>query len=107
MIIVDNALKAREMEGRPIRVALIGAGFMLTGTREPHREYNAGNEAGGRLQPNATTRVRSMPVRRRAGSCCLRLQHEIGPRDSSRKSGRRPKMPCCWRAPPRVDVSWT
>ena len=28
MIIVDNALKAREAEGRPIRVALIGAGFI-------------------------------------------------------------------------------
>lgn len=28
MIIVDNALKAREAEGRPIRVASIGAGFM-------------------------------------------------------------------------------
>ena len=31
MIIVDNALKAREAEGRPIRVALIGAGFMSRG----------------------------------------------------------------------------
>jgi predicted homoserine dehydrogenase-like protein len=31
MIIVDNALKARETEGRPIRVALIGAGFMSQG----------------------------------------------------------------------------
>src|SRR5579862_1329013 len=31
MIIVDNALKAREAEGRPIRVALIGAGFMSQG----------------------------------------------------------------------------
>jgi len=31
MIIVDNALKAREAEGRPIRVALIGAGFMSHG----------------------------------------------------------------------------
>jgi predicted homoserine dehydrogenase-like protein len=31
MIIVDNALKAREMEGRPVRVALIGAGFMSRG----------------------------------------------------------------------------
>ena len=28
MIIVDTALKAREAEGRPIRVASIGAGFM-------------------------------------------------------------------------------
>ena len=31
MIIVDTALKAREKEGRPIRVALIGAGFMSHG----------------------------------------------------------------------------
>lgn len=31
MILVDTALKAREMEGRPIRVALIGAGFMSRG----------------------------------------------------------------------------
>jgi predicted homoserine dehydrogenase-like protein len=31
MILVDNALNAREAEGRPIRVALIGAGFMSQG----------------------------------------------------------------------------
>jgi predicted homoserine dehydrogenase-like protein len=31
MIIVDNALRAREAEGRPIRVGLIGAGFMTRG----------------------------------------------------------------------------
>lgn len=31
MIIVDNALKARENEKRPIRVAMIGAGFMGQG----------------------------------------------------------------------------
>ncbi len=31
MILVDTALKAREMEGRPIRVALIGAGFISRG----------------------------------------------------------------------------
>jgi predicted homoserine dehydrogenase-like protein len=31
MFIVDNALRTREMEGRPIRVALIGAGFMSHG----------------------------------------------------------------------------
>ncbi|HUF74578.1 MAG TPA: NAD(P)-dependent oxidoreductase [Gammaproteobacteria bacterium] len=31
MIIVDSALKAREAEGRPIRVGLIGAGFMGRG----------------------------------------------------------------------------
>ena len=31
MIIVDSALQAREAEGRPIRVALIGAGFISQG----------------------------------------------------------------------------
>lgn len=31
MIIVDNALKAREAQGRPIRVGMIGAGFMGQG----------------------------------------------------------------------------
>ena|SRR6267143_7075521 len=31
MIIVDNALKAREEQGKPIRVAMLGAGFMGQG----------------------------------------------------------------------------
>src|SRR5437763_5335068 len=31
MIIVDNALKEREREGKPIRVGMIGAGFMGQG----------------------------------------------------------------------------
>jgi predicted homoserine dehydrogenase-like protein len=31
MIIVDNALRQREAEGRPIRVGMIGAGFMAQG----------------------------------------------------------------------------
>src|SRR5438270_14020030 len=31
MIIVDNALKAREAAGKPIRVGMIGAGFMGRG----------------------------------------------------------------------------
>ena len=31
MILVDTALKAREMEGRPVRVGLLGAGFISRG----------------------------------------------------------------------------
>src|SRR6476646_1429387 len=31
MILVDNALKAREQSGKPIRVGMIGAGFMGQG----------------------------------------------------------------------------
>jgi len=32
MIIVDRALKKREEEGKPIRVGMIGAGFMGRGS---------------------------------------------------------------------------
>src|SRR5262245_48901490 len=31
MILVDTALRAREAEGRPIRVGMVGAGFMAHG----------------------------------------------------------------------------
>ena len=31
MIIVDNALRAREAQGKPVRVGMIGAGFMAQG----------------------------------------------------------------------------
>jgi predicted homoserine dehydrogenase-like protein len=31
MILVDTALQARQAEGRPIRVAIVGAGFMCQG----------------------------------------------------------------------------
>ena len=31
MIVVDNALRKREAEQRPIRVGMIGAGFMAQG----------------------------------------------------------------------------
>src|SRR5438445_12753480 len=31
MVIVDNALKAREQQGKPIRIGMVGAGFMGQG----------------------------------------------------------------------------
>ena len=64
MIIVDTALEAREKEGRPIRVALLGAGFMSHGlanhivnttpgmrlagvyNRRPQRAFDLFNYAG-------------------------------------------------------------
>jgi predicted homoserine dehydrogenase-like protein len=64
MIIVDTALEAREKENRPIRVALLGAGFMSHGlanhivnttpgmrlvgvyNRHPHRAFDLFNYAG-------------------------------------------------------------
>ncbi len=62
MIIVDNALKAREKEGRPIRVALIGAGFMSQGLANHIVNTMTGNAHGGRLQP----------ARRNGHSTCAR-----------------------------------
>ena len=53
MIIVDTALQAREAEGRPIRVALLGAGFMSQGLGEPHRAHHTRNAPGRRFQPAA------------------------------------------------------
>ena len=64
MLLVDNALKAREAEGRPIRVGIVGAGFMTQGltnhicqsvpgmrvaaisNRKPHRARDVFNYAG-------------------------------------------------------------
>ncbi len=34
MIIVDTALKQREAEGKPLRVALVGAGFAARGVAQ-------------------------------------------------------------------------
>jgi len=44
MIIVDNALRAREAEGRPIRVAVLGAGFMAQGLTNQVRNSVPGME---------------------------------------------------------------
>jgi predicted homoserine dehydrogenase-like protein len=73
MILVDNALKAREEEGRPVRVGLIGAGFMGQGLtnqivnstpgmimaavycRKIDRAYHVYNYSGVEEVANATT----------------------------------------------------
>src|SRR5690349_5192016 len=44
MIIVDNALRARQAEGRPIRVGMIGAGFMAQGLANQIRSSVPGME---------------------------------------------------------------
>jgi predicted homoserine dehydrogenase-like protein len=44
MIIVDNALRAREAEGRPIMVGLLGAGFMAQGLTNQIRNSVPGME---------------------------------------------------------------
>jgi len=75
MIMVDTALKAREAEGRPIRVALIGAGFMSHGL--------------------ANHIVNTTPGMRLAGVCNRRVQRAFdlcqyaGVRDTASPSSQR------------------
>jgi len=47
MIIVDNALRAREAEGRPIRVGVLGAGFMAQGLANQITNSVPGMEVAG------------------------------------------------------------
>ena len=61
MIIVDNALRRREAEGRPIKVGMIGAGFQGKGIARQIIRYTAGM----RLCAIANTGDRSVQARRR------------------------------------------
>ena len=46
MILVDTALQAREAEGRPIRVAVLGAGFMAQGLSNHILQYHCRYQIG-------------------------------------------------------------
>ena len=53
MIIVDTALKEREAEDRPIRVGIVGAGFMGQGLTNQIVNSVPGMRVVGDLQPSA------------------------------------------------------
>ena len=53
MWIVDNLLKQREEEGRPIRVGIVGAGFMSSGGREYDPKLRSRYASGRNLQQAA------------------------------------------------------
>ena len=53
MIIVDNALRAREAAGGPIRVGMIGAGFMAQGLANQIANSVPGMRRRGGLRPQA------------------------------------------------------
>ena len=67
MIIVDTALKARETEGRPIRVALIGAGFMCHGLANHIVNTTPGMRLVGVYNRTSAARNRYLRLRRREG----------------------------------------
>jgi predicted homoserine dehydrogenase-like protein len=66
MIIVDRALEQREAEGRPIRVALVGAGFMGRGVANQIVNSTPGMRLvaiANRTRPNAERAYREAGVR--------------------------------------------
>ena len=75
MLLVDTALRAREEQGNPIRVAIVGAGFMSQGLTNQIARSTPGmrvvavsnrNPERARLRRTAGLRNRSGSRRRRA-----------------------------------------
>lgn len=70
VIIVDNALKRREAEGKPIRVAMIGAGFMARGIAN----QIVSSVPGMRLVAIANRSIENAErAYREAGAMCFRV----------------------------------
>jgi predicted homoserine dehydrogenase-like protein len=85
MIIVDNALRAREAEGRPIRVGLLGAGFMAQGLTNQIRNSVPGMEL---VAIYARKTEKAMEVFRYAGAEDSVLTGDLGELEDAARSGR-------------------
>jgi predicted homoserine dehydrogenase-like protein len=85
MIIVDNALRAREAEGRPIRVGLLGAGFMAQGLTNQIRNSVPGMEL---VAIYARKPEKAMEVFRYAGAEDSVLTGDLGELEDAARSGR-------------------
>ena len=68
MIIVDNALRARAEQGKPIRVAILGAGFMAQGLTNQIVNSVPGMKMVAILQQKAAESDRSVELFRSAKS---------------------------------------
>ena len=93
MIIVDRALERREAEGRPIRVALVGAGFMGRGVANQIINSTTGMRLvaiANRTLAQAERAYREAGVTRRARG---RGRPRGRPGDHRRDSGRHDRLP--------------
>ena len=94
MIIVDNALQAREAEGKPIRVGMIGAGFMARGLTNQIVNSVPGMRVVAIYNRNIDAGCRRLHVRqrglraRRSSNTQAALDDAIAPRAAGRH-GRR------------------
>jgi predicted homoserine dehydrogenase-like protein len=84
MIIVDNALRVREAEGRPIRVGLVGAGFMGQGLAN----QLVNSVPGMRLTAVSNRRgERALELLRYVGLPAGRLVSELGTFEDTARTG--------------------
>ena len=87
MILVDTALQERQAQGKPIRVGIVGAGFMCQGLTNQIVEQHARHARGCDLQPQGPARGRRLRLCRPRG--CRRRRHagrarRCDPRERSR-----------------------
>ena len=68
MIIVDSLLEQREREGRPIRVGMIGAGFMAQGLANKIVNSVPGHARGRDLRPAPRARGAASTTTRASGT---------------------------------------
>ena len=106
MILVDTALKAREMEGRPIRVALLGAGFMSRGLANHIVNTTPGMRLVGVYNRTVQRALDLCEYAGRATRCRRRPRTRPTPRSAAATSQRQ-TTPICSRAPPRWTCWWT
>jgi len=85
MIIVDNALRAREAEGRPIRVGVLGAGFMAQGLANQITNSVPGMEVAGIY---ARKPEKALDVFRYAGSDSGVVVAALDELEDARRAGR-------------------
>ena len=96
MMIVDNLLQDREREGRPIRVGMIGAGFMAQGlvntieNSVPGMQVARSTVGGSSVAPRST----STPASIQRGGDHSAVPRGRGPHGTARRDGRcRPPVP--------------
>jgi len=85
MIIVDNALRAREAEGRPIQVGVLGAGFMAQGLANQITNSVPGMEVAGIY---ARKPEKALDVFRYAGSDSVVVVAALDELEDARRAGR-------------------
>ena len=106
MILVDSALARHVAEGKPpIRVGMIGAGFMASGVllqiNSVHRDTMRVVAIANRTPAKA---VAGLCRRRPGGRGGLRQRRRRSPAPSRPGAPRSPRTRCWWRPSPHVDV---